>query len=380
MNRKRNLLILVGVVLLLAALVSGFVLMQTSAEDVLVQTLETMATIEDGHAVVELDLDSVEKTGSATFEVWARQDEDGPGAFRMHVLESSEADSAGAVFVSDGETVWAYKPSENQVIVGTAEEARAMMAEGDFGMGDFDKGEHTDGEYEHPQNAEEAVAMLLEYFTAQDKSSDEINGASAYKLELMPIPEQMPDEYIAVGGFVNLWVDKASNLPVAVAYTGSAMGEFSASASGVEINTGLDDSLFVFDIPDGVEVLTFADLEPQSLTLDEAAGSTEFAFLTPAETPEGATLVDVLDVQGVIVQRYTLPDGGSFTIAQGVGGEAPVPPIEGQPIDVRGLSGTLYVADDGGQVLLTWTENGVFFSVAGDLTTDQALTIAESLG
>jgi outer membrane lipoprotein-sorting protein len=379
MNRKRNLLILVGVVILLAALVSGFVLMQTSAEDVLVKTLETMETIEDAHAVIELDLDSVEKSGSATIEVWARQGEDGHGAFRMHVLETSEADAAGAMFVSDGETVWAYKPSENQVIVGTTEEAKAMMAEQEFGMGGFDRGEHEDGDYQHPQNAEEAVAMLLEYFTADSKSSDEINGESAYKLELVPIAEQMPAEYVAVGGFLNLWVDKASSLPIAVEYTGGSMGEFSATASGIEINTGLDDSLFVFDIPAGVEVLTFADLEPQSLTLDEAAGAAEFEFLTPTETPDGATLVDVLEVQGVIVQRYTLPDGGSFTIAQGAGGDAPVPPIEGQPVEVRGVSGTLYVAEDGDQVLLTWSENGVYFSVAGDLTTEQALSIAESL-
>ena len=58
-------------------------------------------------------------------------------------------------------------------------------------------------------------------------------------------------------------------------------------------------------------------------------------------SPKGATpatLVDVLEVQSVIVKRCTLPDCGSFTIAQGVGGEAPVPPIEGQPVAVRGVS------------------------------------------
>ncbi|MEA3441253.1 MAG: DUF4367 domain-containing protein [Chloroflexota bacterium] len=379
MNRKRYLLIFAGVVILLAALVSGFILAQASAKDVLVKTLETMETIDDAHAVVELNLDSVEKSGSATIEVWTRQGKDGSGAFRIHVLKSSEEDAAGAVFVSDGETVWAYKPSENQVVVGTAEEAKAMIAEQEFGMGDYDRGEHEDGDYQHPENAEEAVAMLLEYFTADSKSSDEVNGDPAYKLKLVPIPEQMPDEYIAVGGFLNLWVDKASSLPIAVEYTGGSFGEFSATVSGIEINTGLDDSLFVFDIPAGVEVLTFTDLEPQSLTLDEAAGAAEFEFRTPGETPSGATLVDVLEIQGAIVQRYTLPDGGSFTIAQGVGGEAPVPPIEGQPVALRGVSGTLYVAEDGEQVLLTWSENGVYFSVAGNLTTEQALTIAESL-
>ena len=52
--------------------------------------------------------------------------------------------------------------------------------------------------------------------------------------------------------------------------------------------------------------------------------------------------MDVLEVQGVIVKRCTLPDCGSFTIAQGVGGEAPVPPIEGQPVAVRGISASTF--------------------------------------
>ena len=77
MNRKRNLWIFIGVVVLAAALVSGFVLMQTSAEDMLVQTLETGKTITDGHAVVAIDVDTIEQDASGTVEVWAMLNEDG---------------------------------------------------------------------------------------------------------------------------------------------------------------------------------------------------------------------------------------------------------------------------------------------------------------
>ena len=45
MHRKRNILMFIGVVVLTAALVSGFVLMQPSAKDILVQTLESAKTI-----------------------------------------------------------------------------------------------------------------------------------------------------------------------------------------------------------------------------------------------------------------------------------------------------------------------------------------------
>ena len=103
----------------------------------------------------------------------------------------------------------------------------------------------------------------------------------------------------------------------------------------------------------------------------------------PAETPEGATLIDILEVRGALVQRYTLPAGGSFTIAQGISGEdaevVQAPSAESQPVDLRGTTGNVIISEDGNQVLLTWTEGNLFFSVAGDLTLEQALNIAESL-
>jgi hypothetical protein len=39
----------------------------------------------------------------------------------------------------------------------------------------------------------------------------------------------------------------------------------------------------------------------------------------------------------------------------------------------------MFAAEDGNQVLLAWTEGDLFYSVAGDLTADIALMIAESL-
>jgi hypothetical protein len=147
----------------------------------------------------------------------------------------------------------------------------------------------------------------------------------------------------------------------------------------LEINVGVDEALFTFEIPAGAEVIRFADLAPQSLTLEEAGATVEFEFLTPAETPEGAALVDVLEVRGAIVQRYALPDGGSFSVAQGLSDQARQPATEKQTVEVRGVTGTMFAAEDGNQVLLAWTEGDLFYSVAGDLTVDQALMIAESL-
>ena len=395
MNRKRNLWIFIGVVVLMAALVSGFVLMQTSAQDLLVQTLETAQTITDGHAVVALNVDTPEQAASGTVEIWARQGVDGSdgahplGAFRLEVLETSAAQAQGAVIVSDGATLWAYSPAENKVFVGTPAEAQTLMAENEMlagKFGQFSEGHPAnpaDSQYAAPQNAEEAVAKLLEYFNASKSGSETLAGETASQLKLEPIPEQMPAEYLAVGGLLNLWIGQASHLPLAISYTGGSLGEFSATVLELEVNAGVDEARFTFEIPDGAEIVTFADLQPQSLTLEQAAASSEFAFLTPAATPPGATLVDILDVRGATVQRYTLPEGGSFSVAQGLlsenAAEARTPSSESQPVEVRGTSGNMLVSADGAQVLLTWTEGDLFYSIAGDLTPEQALSIAESL-
>ena len=118
MNRNRILWIFIGI-LVLAAAISAFMLMQPSPEDILAQAFDASQAVTDGHAVVAFEVDSPEKKASGTVEVWARPSEDGPDAFRMNVLDANEAKAQGAVVVSDGATLWAYSPSENKVFVGT---------------------------------------------------------------------------------------------------------------------------------------------------------------------------------------------------------------------------------------------------------------------
>lgn len=386
---SKNLWILVGIVVIAAAVVAGVILMQPSAADILVQSLESMETIDDAHAVVSIDIDTLEHDGSGKLEIWARHGEDDTGAFRLEVLETDEEKAQRAVIVSDGETLWAYSPSENKVFVGTPEDAKAFMEENQDLLSEFEqfdehrKSKPEDGEYQHPENAEAAIEKLQEYANISKSGTETVAGENATLLKIEPIPEQMPSEYAAVGGLVNLWVGKDSHLPLAVSFTGSSMGEASIALTELDVNTGLADDLFTFEIPDDAVVVTFADLQPQSLTLEEAGTTAAFELLTPAETPSGATLVDILEVQGNLVQRYTLPEGGSFTVAQGmVGEETPemrTPSTESLAVDVRGTTGQLYESEDGGRVLLTWSEGELVFVIAGDLTSEQVLTIADSL-
>ena len=374
MNKKRNIWIVGGAILLLVALASAFVSMQPTAKDILKQTIETSKTIENGHAVVNINVDSPEEKVSATVEIWGVHAEDGPGSFRMEVLETDREEAVGAVIVSDGDTVWAYSPAKNTVFMGTAEEAKAVMEEKQPMREEFNM-----DEFAHPETAEEAVDKLLEYFEISRTGTETIGNAITYQLELKPIPEQMPAEYTAVGGLLNLWIDQSRSVPLAFSYTGGAIGEVSITTQELEINQGVDETLFTFEIPNGAEVVGFADMKPESLSLDEAAASAEFELLTPDAVPAGATLVDVLNVKGMLVQQYTLTDGGSFSIAQGKTNEEMKPSTEEQTVEVRGVAGSLFVSEENDKVLLTWSEGEVSFYIAGNLTAEQALTIAESL-
>jgi outer membrane lipoprotein-sorting protein len=371
---------IIGIVILLSALLVGFLSLQPSPEDILLQTIESMESITDTHAVVHFDLDTVEKRMSGTIEVWGRKGEDGPGAFRMEVLEISDEEYAGAVLVSDGETLWAYDPNVNKVLIGTYDEAIEMIkdsetfAEKEYVMGGFDE-----RDYEPPESAEEAIQRLKEVVNIDNTGTETISDNSSYLLKFVPIAEQMPPEFSAVGGYVNLWIDESRSVPLALEYTGSTMGEFSVVVKSLELNTGLADSLFTFETPLGAEVMTFADIAPQSVSLEEAASSTEFKIMAPTKVPEGATLVDILEIQGAIVQRYTLPEGGSFSIAQGTTAETTPLATDAESVEVRGVVGSMVVDEDGNRILLTWEETDLVYMIAGDLTQDQALLIAESL-
>lgn len=380
MKRNRYLLPL-GALAAVLALGAVVLMVRANADDMLHQAARLLADATDGHAIVEVQIETPEKDTSGSVEVWGQRDfgPDGEPAFRLEVLESSKEEAAGMIAVGDGTQIWIYKPDENIVYVGTREELEAKMAEheGEF---EHDAYEHPEFNPEdRPETPEEAVDKLLEYFTAERNGSEDVAGTSANKLRLIPIPEAMPEEFRANGGLLNIWLRAGDNAPLSAEYTGGAVGYAKATTTLLELNQGIDPGTFTFEIPAGAEVKNLADLEPPTLTAEEAAQIADFPVLSPAELPAAARLEGISEMRGAIVQRYRLPDGESFTIAQGAAGAADAPSESGEPLTIRGVDGLLYSDDDGQRTLLTWSEGDVTFWVGGDLSADEALGVAESL-
>ncbi len=386
--RRKSILLIIFLVVVSAAL-AAFAL-QPSAKDLLAQSIETLQTVTDGHAIVEFAVTTPEQSGSGTVEVWGMLDAgpNGEPALRVDVLESSLKMGVGATAVADGTNFWLYNPDENKVLVGTYEEAAAMlmekMAEYDFEgqMPPEFEGEFDPETMDYPETPEEAVQKLLEYFDAErvGLTSEDVAGVGAYQVRLIPIPEQMPEEVRAVGGLINVWIAAESKAPLAVEYTGGNMGSGSVTATTLEFNQGVDSAVFTFDIPDGAEVVTLAELaaamEAKMAEMDTAVS---FTPLTPTNLPADARLVETTTVRGTAVQRYSLPDGNSFTVAQGPAGFEYAPEGLESAVTVRGVEGLLVNDEAGGRTLLTWTEGDMSFWIGGDLTGEQALAIAESL-
>lgn len=388
--KNRKLLIGLAVLLLLGSFSVMAFAMQTSASDLLVQSLDLAETVESGHAVISVSADVPEQSGTATVEVWGQLEfgPNGEPAMRLEVLEATLTDMdgmdlVGTTAVTDGTQFWLYSPAKNEVIVGTFEEVAAEMErryeEGEFDHDEFEQPEFDEGDQpEMPENAEEAVALLLEYFTAERAGRADIGSNAANTVRLIPIPEQMPDEVRAAGGLINVWVRMDDSAFVGAEYTGSALGEARMEVTTLELNTAIDPALFSFDVPEGVEIINFADLEFEEWDHSGAAAPAEFELVAPATLIEGAELSDTRSLRGTIVQQYTLGDG-QFSFAQGVGNTAVPQDAFIQTVTVQGVDGTLYTNEAGDRTLLSWQLNGISYWIGGDLTPDQALAFAESL-
>lgn len=384
-NRKRGIIVVLVTLLLLVTVGLAAAMIIPSADDLLARSLETLETIDDGHAIVEATLEMPDRQVSGTFEVWGKLNvgPDGEPAFRVQVLAASKAGLEGTTVVSDGSQFWLYDPEENRVVVGNREELAPLLAEKfDEHEGRWQPERAVDGGVgDIPETPEEAVAAFLEYFTAERNGQEEMAGDGAYRLRLVPIPEKMPEEVRLAGGFVNLWLRTSDQLPLAVELAESSLGYARFEATLAEINNESDSSLFTFAVPEGAEVIQAADLLAEMEASEQPLEEPAFDVLEAGELPEGAVAGERNQIGGAVVQRYDLPDGATFVIAQGraMPQERPAEATNSQTVTVRGNEGTLYTNDDGNRSLLVWSEGEIFYLVSGDLAPDQALAIAESL-
>lgn len=368
------------VMLLVSALVLSACGTQDITADEIVERMEDARdSLQDIHATVAIDFVTDERNGSMLIEGWLKKteqvDADGEPVkkLRAEILEASEDRLVGTRLVSDGETFWVYNPDENKVLTGN-------------------KADMPDQPTTDPVGATEALRDMLEQgldaFDIEVLGEEQIAGQETWKLALTPKTET--EEQLQLDGLLTLtmWVDEELALPLKIEVDGSDMGQGTLEVRTLEVDTGLSDELFTFEIPAGAEVVDAAEvaeqMRPRSMTLDEAQAAVDFPLLVPTDLPGNATLIEVQVIAGeTVIQNYV---GGAttFSIVQSsndVGADRQPPAgSEVQQVTLRGQEATLITGSGEQQgSLLRWEENGVRVVVAGTLSADEALRVAESL-
>ncbi len=370
------------VLLLISALVvsaCGQAPTTISAEEIMQRMEAARDAMQDIRATVAFDFTSPEKSGSMLMETWLKKTDqtdaqDRPiNMLRIDVREASDAQLQDARFVSDGETFWVYHPDENRVLTGTREDlAEQPMTDAAGAARTF----------------EDMLQRGLDAFDIEVLGEEQIAGQNTWKLRLTPASDTQQQLQLDRVVQVTMWVDEELALPLRIDVDASDMGRAMFEVRSLDIDSDLSADLFTFTVPEGAEVVNVAELaaqmRPRSLSLEEAAAEVDFVLLSPADLPLDATLVDVQVIGDTLVIQNYVGSQVTFSIVQSsdeMGAERQ-PPIgsEVQTITVREQEATLITSgDDQPGSLLRWVEDDVRIIVAGTLSADDALRVAEAL-
>jgi outer membrane lipoprotein-sorting protein len=327
-----------------------------TAEEIITKVQETVANTTDAYAVVTANVDVQGIEISATAKIWEKS----PNKLRAEVLETSDARFLGTIMVSDGQQAWLYEPARNVVQVGSTAEIEMPLPQ------------------EMLTELQEAIQQVLDASDAELAGEEVVAGRDAYNLTLSP-REDATQSIFPGDGTATLWVDKEQWFVLKATYEASSLGTGTMEVQSFELNPGLEDGLFRFDVPEGATVIDVQAQEPQPLTLEEAQAQAGFPLLLPAYVPQDATLIEVYKTGESIILRYDHSTQVAFAVVQGPELAAPPPVGASQDITVRDQSATAIVDEAGGNTFLYWTENGVTVTVAGHIGLDEALRVAESL-
>ncbi|HSJ57117.1 MAG TPA: DUF4367 domain-containing protein [Anaerolineae bacterium] len=335
---------------------------RVTAEEIVERVRETVDSTRDAHAVVVADAQVQGMALAVTAEVWEQM----PNRFRVQVLEASQPELVGTTMVTDGQQAWLYEPTENRVMVGAAGELDMPLPQEVLG------------------HLQEAIQGVLDASTVELSGEETVAGHDTYRLVLTPKEGAEAQPALLSSGTTTLWVDQEEWFVLKVLFESEALGRGSLEVQSFELNPGLPDDLFTFEIPEGAEVVDVKANAPVHLSLEQARAQAGFPLLVPAYVPAGATLIDVYLVSGTVVMDYNHASEASFTILQAspapeVEDTREVPGVERQEVTVHGQPAWLVTQPQMDRRFVTWTENGVYINIGGQIGEEELLKVAESL-
>jgi len=330
------------------------------------QNLRTAKTL---HAIFDITIVGTAVNGTISTEVWNIS----PDKSRTVVLQSTiKQFSTGSITVSNGKQVWQYDHAKKVVYTGQVSNNTGTPTAGTG-----------------RDQTQFIMNIVQSVFTHSNatlvSSSASINGHDVYDIQVTsPASAQSSSTGSGSGNFNyngDVYIDKASMLPLQVKLTIQGFGQVTLGLPTLVLNQPVDNSLFIFVPPTGVQVLPFPKTttsDTGAITLEQAQQQAGYHLLSipSSHTEYQLQGVDALGAPGN--QIFTLNFAkGNTTFAISEGKSLANLPVSGQQVSVRGTTATL--SSSGNTITLTWTEKGVGIQIAGNVSKDGLLTIANLL-
>jgi outer membrane lipoprotein-sorting protein len=319
------------------------------------------------HAIFDIHTASSAANGIVSTEVWNVS----PNKSRTVVLQSTVRQfSAGSITVDNGKQIWQYDPIKKVVYTGQVSNTTGTPVTG-----------------QSRDQTQFTMNIVQLVFTQSNatlvSSSARVNGHDVYDVKVTS-PASASSSNTGTGTFNyngDVFLDKKSTLPVQVQLTIKGFGKVTLNLPMLVLDQPVDNGLFTFIPPAGVHVLPFPKTttpDTGTLSLQQAQLQAGYHLLSiPAS--QGAYQLQGVDALGAPGnQIFTLnyaKSNSTFAISEGK--SLANLPISGQQLHVRGTTATL--STSGNSTTLTWTEKGVGIQIAGNLSKDQLLTIANQL-
>lgn len=318
------------------------------------------------HAIFDFQTTGSASNGTVRTEVW----NEAPDKSRTIVLQSTLAQfSTGTITINNGKQAWQYNPAKRIVYTGQNDNTTGTPV--------ASTGRN------QPQSLLNIVQSVFTHSNATlISSSGSVNGHEVYDLQVVSSASAQasgPDS----GNFNyngDVFIDKKSMLPVQEQLAVQGFGKVTVNLPTLILDQPVDNSLFTFVPPAGVQVLAFPKTTTATgtLSLQQAQLQAGYHLLSIPASQRSYQLqgIDALGAPGN--QIFTLNYGmNTSTFAISEGKSLAGLPITGQALHVRGTTATLSAS--GNSSTLTWAEKGVGIQIAGNVSKDQLLTIANLL-
>ncbi len=251
-----------------------------------------------------------------------------------------------SITVTNGSVMWSYDKKNNRVMV--------------FEMNR--SAESTPVKFDYTT----LIREMLDYYDVELLGEDKVSGRDCFVLNLKPKNE--------AENATKMWVDKEFWFPIRME---TSFGDFSMQIEyrNLSFNTGVDDSFFEFKPPEGAQVEKFDINLPKTYeSVEEAQKEVGFKILVPSYTA-GYELKSVSVTNDSAYLTYS--DGEKvMTIFEST--EKSDVPKDFEEVEINGEKA--FYGEIFGVSVLYIEKNGIQVSVSGELTKEELIKIAGSLG